>query len=162
MYFKKHLYHTSCQGGMRHTKWMCFKAPDWSTFVQSLWKYYCGHYYCSSKGSVGTFIYLINDIEVKEWRCFIFGKIWCFCSQRRRKVFFMADVICICIETIFVHQNLYILYVSILYIFHRSFVNPFLCYLCWKMNWNTKVTYFELLMFLYVCLCLHYLSETTD
>lgn len=136
-------------GGMRHTKWMRFKAPDLSTFVQSLWKYYWPLllFFKRISGHLHLFDQWYRNERMKV---FHFGKIWCFCSQRRRKVFFMADVICICIETVLVHQNLNILYVSGLYILPRSSVNPFPCDLCWKMNWNTKITYFELFMCTFV------------
>lgn len=65
-----------------------FQSPRSVHFCSKPWKYYCGHYYCSSKGSVSIFIHLINDVELKERGYFSFGKTWWCCSQSRRKVFF--------------------------------------------------------------------------
>lgn len=117
-----------------------FQSPRSVHFCSKPWKYYCGHYYCSSKRSVSIFIYLINDIVMKEWGYFSFGKIWWCCSQSRRNVFFMADAVCMCV--ISVHQNLNILYACVLYIFPRSFVNPFPCVLCWKTELQYKSNIF--------------------
>lgn len=148
-------------GGNEHTKWM-FQSPKFVHFCSKPLEILPWSLLLFFKRISGHLHLFDQWYSSERMRVFLFWQNMMLLQSKKRKVIFMADVICISIETIFVHQNLNILYVSVLYIFPRSFVNTFLCVLCWKMNWNTKVTCFELFIFLYVCFCLHYLSETTD